>query len=145
MSRRPMHLSLLLVFALLGGCGEQETSVSHYPTGSLWSVRRYAEARPNDPWVVWWPNARTRHTFPYRDGEREGQWLTYAETGLLVLERHYADDELHGAWKRFGPTGELIEEGAFERGRPVGVWRRWDDAGALVEEIDRGGRSAGDE
>lgn len=136
---RATRLALLLVTGLMAtGCNESTTASSHYPTGTLWSVRRYHAGEPIDPWVVWWPNARTRHQMPYEDGRREGVWRTYAETGQLVLERTYSGDELHGPWRFTQPDGTPIEEGAFERGRRVGVWRRYDAAGTLAEEVDHG-------
>lgn len=132
-------LCVALAALSVASCGgEQETSTSHYPTGTLWSVRRYAGDVPIDPWIVWWPNARTRHDTTYRDGRREGTWTTFAETGQLVLERTYTDDELDGSWRRWLPDGTLVEQGAFERGRRVGVWRRFDVDGALLEEVDHG-------
>jgi antitoxin component YwqK of YwqJK toxin-antitoxin module len=134
---RPILAALALLVA--AGCQPTETATTHYPTGELWTVRRFRAGVPLDPWIVLWPNDSTRHEQFYVEGRREGRWRTASPRGELLLERFYADDELHGTWKRFVPGGQLVEEGRFERGRRVGTWRRFAADGTLLSSEDFGG------
>jgi hypothetical protein len=138
-SRRSATAFALVTLAALSACRRTETATTHYPTGELWTIRRYAGGVPIDPWIVLWPGDSTRHEqFFDADGARVGRWRTASPRGELLLERHYEADELHGAWRRYLPGGVLVEDGTFTRGRRTGTWRTFAADGTLLatEELD---------
>jgi hypothetical protein len=129
----------LAVLVALPACRRTETATTHYPTGELWTIRRFASGVPIDPWIVLWPGDATRHEqFFDANGARVGRWRTASPRGELLLERHYEADELHGPWRRYVPGGALVEEGEFTRGRRSGTWRTFAADGTLLatEELD---------
>jgi hypothetical protein len=138
-TRRIPTAVAVAVLGLLAGCRRTETATTHYPTGELWTIRRFATGVPIDPWIVLWPGDATRHEqFFDTNGARVGRWRTASPRGELLLERHYEADELHGPWRRYLPGGALVEEGEFTRGRRSGTWRTFAADGTLLatEELD---------
>ena len=75
----------------------------------------------------------------YRDGKREGEWVSYFVDRLNSRRkeavRYYKDDHPVGDWDGWHYNGKkAFEEHYNENGDSVGVWKKWHDNGALAEE-----------
>ncbi|QDU69826.1 hypothetical protein [Engelhardtia mirabilis] len=123
-----------------------ETCTTHHPTGEVWSVRRYLDGKPNDPWIVWHVNELPQYETDYARGARSGHWFSRAENGYPLFERHYADDEPSGEWLRRRPDESIVSRGSFEGGHRVGIWSEWHPGGQLALEVtfDDRGRPVGE-
>lgn len=112
----------------------KETCTTHHPSGELWSVRLFADGRPDRPWIAWGTDDYPRIERSYERGSRTGKWLSRAPSLHLIFERHYENDEPHGEWTRRDIEERVIEQGRFELGLKVGTWRTWHSNGQLASE-----------
>ena len=51
------------------------------------------------------------------------------------------DGEQDGPWRRWHDTGALMDEGMWVHGKKSGIWKRYDREGALVETVSYADRS----
>ena len=73
----------------------------------------------------------------FKDGLRDGEWITYDATGKQPLtEEHYANGKEDGVWKLWFPNGKLKQQASFKQGKREGVSAEWDDKGQKLLEAN---------
>ncbi len=58
----------------------------------------------------------------YREGLKEGRWITYYQTGSIENVVNYKHNLLHGAYRRFDYKGNLEVSGNFLNNKKEGPW-----------------------
>jgi antitoxin component YwqK of YwqJK toxin-antitoxin module len=71
----------------------------------------------------------------FKDGLRDGEWLTYDDTGKKPREeQHYIAGEEDGVWKVWYPNGQLKMQVSFKTGKRHGTTVAFDEKGKKVVE-----------
>jgi len=66
----------------------------------------------------------------YKDGKREGLWVSYFAGGERPKEElSFEDDQTSGPYRHYYPTGELMIEGQFSLQGRTGLWRGYFPSG----------------
>ncbi len=89
----------------------------------------------------------------FKNGKKDGEWVTYSKKGMLLKKVHYTDGQLNGTcemffatgtpkltaffvngiksgkWTYFTSKGKLFMEGEYEVGKPVKIWTINDQKG----------------
>jgi len=67
----------------------------------------------------------------YVDGELEGLWTRWYESGVVMSEATFAHGRLEGPYFEYSPGGQLLVEGTYAGGLRHGVWRMFSEDGKL--------------
>ena len=80
----------------------------------------------------------------YKNGDREGKWIFYYETGGLYQENNYKFGKLAGEIKTWGESQKLVSVGHYSIARPNeksewvslknGEWVFYDEKGNVIRK-----------
>ena len=83
------------------------------------------------------PTARFQAKRGFKDGVRDGEWITYDDTGKKPLtEEHYVDGKQDGVWKTWYPNGKQRQQVSFKNGKRDGTSTEWDEKGQKLLEAE---------
>lgn len=98
-------------------------------------------------------NNQVIETGSFKNGEKNGQWITYSKKGTLIRKVNYTDGKLNGKielfylnsqpklsanfingkkdgkWTYFTKKGTVFIEGEFSLDKPINIWTIKDDKG----------------
>jgi hypothetical protein len=101
-------------------------------------------------------NNQVVETGGFKNGEKNGQWITYSKKGALIRKVNYTDGKLNGSvelyylssqpklianfingkkdgkWTYFTKKGNVFIEGEFSLDKPINVWTIKDDKGKKI-------------
>ena len=103
----------------------------HPITGQLVEKGAYRNGQPEGEWMSYFPSGKLSMKSNYRAGNREGDLQTYFENGQPDRRAHYAGNELDGALRIYNMTGELVLEKVYDSGELLGFRGPGSAAGAL--------------
>jgi hypothetical protein len=69
-----------------------------------------------------------------KNGERDGEWLSFYENGMLWSRGTYVNGKRQGYAVTFYSSGKKSSEGYYKDDKMTGVWKFWDENGTLVEK-----------
>lgn len=72
----------------------------------------------------------------FKDGKRDGRWLTFYPNGSLKSVVTFVDDVLNGESKNFDTKGKLQSSGDFLNGKKNGQWIS--SGGRKIEQYENG-------
>jgi hypothetical protein len=78
--------------------------------------------------------ASSRPKEAYKDGERDGQWTTWHESGRKEEEGHYLAGDKDGPWTFWHESGQKAKEGRYKKGRRDGPWTTWHIHGGIASK-----------
>ena len=85
----------------------------------------------------YYPNGQEKIEEYYSEnGNRNGTYKIYYETGILQIDGFLENDEKAGHWKWYYPTGVIKEEGNFINGEMKGAWKLYYPDGNVEREIE---------
>ena len=58
----------------------------------------------------------------FRNGEREGTWVSYWENGQLSFKENYKNGKEEGEYISYWGDGRLLTKGNFKNGKATGAW-----------------------
>ena len=58
----------------------------------------------------------------FKNGKKDGSWISYHENGQLEFEGNYKNDKKEGSWVRYWDDGQLKFKGDYKNGRREGYW-----------------------
>ena len=67
----------------------------------------------------------------FKNGKRNGKWLSYYETGQLSFKENYKDGELDGLFESYRKTGQLHYSWIFKDGVKEGLYQEYNEDGSL--------------
>jgi antitoxin component YwqK of YwqJK toxin-antitoxin module len=82
----------------------------------------------------------------YREGQREGEWHQYFNSGLLQLTMQYEQGDLNGPTESFFESGITSMEGTYRKNKRDGVWKWYYEDGTMETTVTyRNGLKIGDQ
>lgn len=89
----------------------------------------------NGLYKSYWDENQVYETGLIKDGLREGRWLSYTETGLLMFEQDYLAGKESGEVKTYFASGSPAMEGEYENGKRTGQWIWYNEDGTLSSSV----------
>ena len=101
-------------------------------------------------------NSQVIETGSFKNGEKNGQWVTYSKKGTLIRKVNYTEGKLNGKvelfylnskpklsanfvngkkdgkWTYFTNKGNVFIEGEFSMDKPINIWTIKDDKGKKI-------------
>ena len=97
--------------------------------GSTKSPAPKAEAKPEKKGP---PESRLLTEGAYKEGRRDGAWITYHSNGQKAVESNFKADRKDGKEATWYPSGKKMLEAEYKNGVPHGVVTLWNEQGAVV-------------
>ena len=73
----------------------------------------------------------------FKEGKKDGQWLSYHSNGQLSLKMTYVDGKRSGSKRSFHPNGKIEGRGQYDKqGRMHGNWLSYSRFGDLTQDIN---------
>tara|TARA_B110000902_G_scaffold263429_1_gene342471 strand:+ start:1319 stop:1807 length:489 start_codon:yes stop_codon:yes gene_type:complete len=73
-------------------------------------------------WVSYWENGQLSFKENYKNGQREGTWVGYFENGQLSFKENYKNGKEEGEYISYWGDGRLLTKGNFKNGKATGAW-----------------------
>lgn len=92
-----------------------------------------------DEWSIYeetYPNGQVKIKGQMNNGQREGQWTSYGQTGGIKSKNTYEQGKLNGPTVVFRDNGMTFYTGTYKDDRQVGVWEFFDAEGELVRSMN---------
>ena len=67
----------------------------------------FKDGKKDGPWVTYWDNRQLRAKGTYKDEKRDGPWVTYWFNGQLRTKGTYKDGKKDGPWVRYWDNGTV--------------------------------------
>ena len=69
----------------------------------------FKDGKRDGPFVSYHSNGQLESKGTYKDGKKEGPWTTYHDNGKLSKKGPYKNGRLHGPWVGFYKDGSIME------------------------------------
>lgn len=107
----------------------------YFDNGQLNRKATYKSGKPDGPREIFRADGTLSSKRGFADGLRDGEWVTYDETGKKPLaEEHYVKGKGDGTWKFWHPNGKLRQQVELKNGERHGTSTEWDDKGEKRSE-----------
>jgi antitoxin component YwqK of YwqJK toxin-antitoxin module len=133
----------LFIFTILAtmlfGCTAKvvEETVESYADGSAKVVRFYKDDGRNKTLIkecLYYPNHQKYMEGEYKNGKREGKWISWNQNGNKWSEGTFKNGLDDGERIVYHENGQKFFEGNYTAGVKTGVWKFYDDKGNFVRE-----------
>ena len=71
----------------------------------------------------------------FKNGKRDGAWVTYHENGQLQSKGNYKNGKWDGAWVYYHDHGQFWSKGNYKNGKKEGTWVDYQRDGTVWEFI----------
>ena len=68
----------------------------------------------------------------FKDGKREGIWLSYHKNGNIGIKEIYKDGKRDGFYEMYYENGQLLVKGNYKDGSRDGLWEYFNEDGSLL-------------
>jgi len=95
------------------GKGENREMIretTYYENKQIQIDGEYKDGKRNGLWVSWYMNGKKWSEGSYKNGKSEGRRVTYFENGKVRYEGMYKNDQRTGVWRFYDETGKLLAE-----------------------------------
>jgi len=138
-----MNTLIITLITLLMGCGAglEKIVVEAYADGTPKIVRYYKGKGTTKTMVkeaFYYPVGTLRMEGEFKNGKKDGRWISYYQDGTKWSEGYYKDGVNEGKTFTWHENGEKYYEGIYTNGQRSGVWKFWDENGEFLKEIDYG-------
>lgn len=87
------------------------------------------------PWKFYYQTGELKSEGTYENSIRQGKWVYYYKSGKKEQTGKYKNDEPSGVWMWYYPSGAIKKQEYFRKGKPEGEYVEYDQEG---NEIVRG-------
>ncbi len=95
----------------------------YYPSGKLMAEGKYKNSNRVGEWRFYHENGNLEQEGKYTASQiPTGEWLYYHENGELYRVENYLDGELDGEYLEYNDTGKVIVRGEYFEGLETGPW-----------------------
>ena len=94
----------------------------------------FKNGKKEGPWVSYWENGQLKMKGDYGDRGREGPWVSYWENGQLEMKGDYRDRGREGPWVSYWENGQLEMKGDYKNGKTEGPWVGYNEDGTVNEK-----------
>ena len=123
-------LGCLGLAAGLAGCSEP-ARVVRYAGGGSWSEIRFDDGQPDGEWKTWFESGQLESLQTFDGGVRDGPVQCWYEDGRPRLDGSYLQGQQDGAWTSWYPNGAIERQREFLAGQPHGRWFWYYESGQL--------------
>jgi len=74
------------------------------------------------------------HKGNYKNGLKEGSWVSYYYNGKLYFKGNYKNGNHEGIWEYYRNNGQLHSKGKYKNGRREGYWVAYFNDGNIHEK-----------
>lgn len=87
----------------------------------------------NGKWILYYDSGKKLAEGNYKNGKKVGTWIYFHENGLKESEGIYSDNgKQDGLWKEYFSNGNLLEEVNFYEGLYDGEFKAYNDSGKII-------------
>lgn len=79
-------------------------------------------------------SGKKMETGGYRAGQKDGEWVQFAENGTKTGQAFYKAGKKDGVWMVWDENGKKRCQMVYSDGKKVDVWQLWDENEQLVSE-----------
>ena len=108
--------------------------IENYSDGILKMEMTLTEGKENGIVMIYFPTGAKKEKRSYKNGLKDGTWLTWDENSNLTAEANFKDDLKHGHWYVWDTNGNKRYDINYENGKKCGDWFMWDENGNLAME-----------
>ena len=95
----------------------------YYYTGELMSIGSYSNSIKVGEWKFYHSNGKLEQEGTYnKNGILINEWNYYHENTVLYKNEYYIDGELEGEYVEYNDTGKIIVKGQYVEGFEMGEW-----------------------
>jgi len=124
-----------------------EVKTDYYKNGKVRIIQSYKNNIPEGIRKEYTPEGIINKAYIYKSGiivgeglvdeqgQRQGTWIEYYESGEKAGEGSYVNNQRQGEWKFYFKEGGLEQTGKYDlKGRPEGKWRWFYESGNIKKE-----------
>jgi len=89
--------------------------------------------------AFYYPDGQLRMEGQYKEGAKDGHWISYYNNGNKWSEGFYKDGINNGRTTTWHENGQKYYEGEYDQGKRSGIWKFWDENGEFIKEINYSG------
>jgi len=104
----------------------------HYPNGQLIEKISYKNGQKNGKFTGYYESGQKKHIRTYKDDKLEGKFADYTESGQILRKQNYANDLLDGSSKEWYLNGEVKVKTSYKAGKLDGGFMSYDSLGRKV-------------
>ena len=90
----------------------------------------------DDSTVIYYPSGTIKEVRSYREGQKNGSWTTWNESGKKTAEASFKNGKKDGYWYVWDEQGKKRYEMFYEQGEKKRVWVIWDENGKVISMED---------
>ena len=88
-------------------------------------------------WISYWDNGQLRSKGNWKNNKREGVWFNYVDNGTLDSEGNFTNGINEGTWAYYYRNGQLSYKGNWKNGKQDGAWVSYNEDGTVDKELTR--------
>ena len=100
----------------------------------LEDLQKINEKHEDGPFEDKWTNGNIRSKGTYKNGELDGKYEEYNETGIKIIETEYSNGQKNGKEIEYNDDGSLYMESEFKNNKRNGITKRYTDNIVTSEE-----------
>ncbi len=130
---------LLIIFFMGCSGNEDKKVVETYSDGSPKVIQYFSGVGVEKTMVreqIFYPDGQLRMDGEYKNGQKEGRWISYYNNGNPWSEGFYIGGKSEGKTTTWHENGKKYYEGFYKNNERSGKWTFWDEEGNLMKEID---------
>ena len=97
-------------------------ALAYHDNGQLKEKSYYKNGKREGTWVTYYDNGQLMSEGDYKNDEREGTWVTYWKNGQLFSKGNYTNGKQEGTWVTYWSNGQLWKKGDYKNGKREGTW-----------------------
>ncbi len=92
----------------------------------------FRNGKKEGPWVSYHENGQFGGKGTFKDGKEDGSWVYYHENGKVSMKLTYVEGKLDGPFVSYYENGRLQEQGTLKDGKREGPYVNYWENGKLV-------------
>ena len=94
----------------------------------------FKNGKRDGSWLSYWANGKLKSKGNYKNDNLEGSWTEYYDNGQLFYKGKYKDWLEEGYWVMYWENGQLKSKGNYKRGSQEGSWIYYNEDGTIWED-----------
>ena len=97
--------------------------------GTLIETGNFKEGKKDGEWITYSKKGTVIRRINYSDGKLNGKCEAYYINGTNKLKASFTDDKQDGSWVYFTSKGKMLMQGDYDHGKPINTWTINDEKG----------------
>jgi len=104
---------LISATSIKNGLLEDSTTI-YYPAGTIKEIRSYREGQKNGIWSTWNETGKKTAEASFKNGKKDGFWYVWDDLGIKRYEMFYEKGEKKGVWIIRDENGDVTSREEFK-------------------------------